>query len=285
MLNAEVLKQLARYKIDHTEGFLSNYEGERKSNQKGQSQEFSDFRPYYLGDDIRLIDWNAYARTDEYYVKVYEEEREARITIVLDHSASMGFSESKRKLAENLVFIFAYVGLSSGDSVRLVTRSEKGQVIASPFYRGLHQYAFFQKTLDVLKWQGTDGFEFLTKEVQFTKGVTIWISDFLYDHMSEIHGQLKYKKQHVLGIQTLTEEILSPTYEGMLDLYDCESQEKIEVHCTPSALKAYHESLASHLEHVEHLFSKYGDRYLLLNVEMHDAAQVLQKLLTHSILR
>ncbi|MDE7268316.1 MAG: DUF58 domain-containing protein, partial [Lachnospiraceae bacterium] len=68
-----------------------NLTGNRKSMQKGSSMEFSDFREYMPGDDIRRIDWNAYGRLDRLYVKEYMEEKEAVVSILLDTSASMDY--------------------------------------------------------------------------------------------------------------------------------------------------------------------------------------------------
>lgn len=285
MLTNEVYKQLSKYRIDGAEGFLSNYEGARKSRQKGQSQEFSDFRPYYPGDDIRLIDWNVYARTDQYYIKLYEEEREARITIILDHSGSMGQEEHKRKMAENLMLMLSYVGLASGDGVRVITQNKEGKFSASSFYKGIHQFHDFKHIISQLEWNGAMRYEELTKEINFSKGITIWISDFLYEGFERIHQQLKFHQQHVLVLQVLSNETLSPSYEGMLELVDVESNEMMEVHCTQATMDAYHERLNQYLEGIQQLTSKAGGRYLLVNVDTKSESHILQQLIMHKLLR
>lgn len=284
MLNKAVLHQLMQYKIDGTEGFLSHYEGERKSRQKGQSQEFSDFRPYNPGDDIRLIDWNAYARTDQYYVKLYEEEREARITIVLDHSASVGYMEKKKSLSETLTMILSYVGLASGDSVRLVTYDGR-RFIATEYLKGLSQHHRIQQCLDQLKWSFEIPFSQLTKDIGFTKGVTLWISDFLFENFDKIHQNFRLYKQHVLGVQVLSNETLSPSYEGMLELEDSENKNTIEVHCNKEMMMTYHEALKKHQEGIRKLLMASGHRLVVLNVDADEEKHILQKLLVNNILR
>lgn len=285
MLNNEIYKQLSKYKIDGAEGFLSNYEGARKSRQKGQSQEFSDFRPYYPGDDIRLIDWNVYARTEQYHIKLYEEEREARITIILDHSGSMGQEEKKKQMAENLTLMLAYVGLASGDGVRLVTQNSEGQFCASHFYKGIHQFHEYKKTVNQLSWDREIQFDSLTKEMTFHKGITIWISDFLFEGFDTMHQQFKFHQQHLLAIQVLSKETLAPAYDGMLELVDVETKTGMEVHCTEKTLALYHERLNNYLEGIQQLTSKAGDRYLLVDVDEEGETHLLQKLITHNILR
>ncbi len=285
MLNKAVLQQLMQYKIDGAEGFLSNYEGERKSRQKGQSQEFSDFRPYNPGDDIRLIDWNAYARTDQYYVKLYEEEREARITIVLDHSASMGLLEKKRKLSEELVLIISYVALAAGDSVRIITQGHESIFVETEYIKGLSQYYRVQQTLDKIEWVSEINFETLAKETSFTKGITVWISDLLFENFEGVHQHFRMMKQHVLALQVLSDETMDPEYEGMLELEDVESGALVEVHCTKRMMESYHEALKSHQDRIQHLLTGAGHRHVVLNVDSDEEKHVLQKLLVHNILR
>lgn len=285
MLNKEVLKQLTAYKLDGTEGFLSNYEGERKSRQKGQSQEFSDFRPYVAGDDIRLIDWNVYGRTDAYQIKLFEEEREARVTIVLDHSGSMGHEKAKVTMAKKLTLMLGYVALATGDGVRLLTWREDSGFIASNFFKGLGQYYDLQRLVEAIDWSSNPNFESLFQTVNFTKGVTVWISDLLYEGFEGIHKQAKYHRQHLLMLHVLSDETLAPTIEGMYELEDSESGDLLEVKCNQTVLEAYHQAMIGHVETIQQLLSKNGDRYVLLNVDKEEEHHVLKKLLAHSILR
>ncbi|MBN2898676.1 MAG: DUF58 domain-containing protein [Clostridia bacterium] len=284
-LNGEILKQLSQYKLDGAEGFLSYYEGERKSRNKGRSQEFSDYRPYDLGDDIRMIDWNAYGRTDQYYVKLYEEERESRITIVLDHSGSMAFSEKQKEYAEMLVAMFAYVGLAAGDSVRLIVQKESGVYSETDFCKGIDKQHHFYQMMEGLEWRGEMDFESLTQKIRFARGITVWISDFLYESVEAAHRYLTLAKQHVIGVQLLTKETLSPDMHGAYEFENIESRDVLSMDVTPAVLRAYHAALCGHLEAVEHTMVASGGRYVLINVDEEDGAQVLAKLLLHRILR
>lgn len=284
-LNDEIFKQLSHYKIDGSEGFLSNYEGERKSRQKGQSQEFSDFRPYYVGDDIRMIDWNAYARTDQHYVKMYEEERETRITIILDHSASMGIHGSKPEFAKTLVMIFAYVGLSAGDSVRLITQDTEGKFRSSDYYKGVDKQHRIRQILDRKTWQGVFDINAVNRDVTFTKGITILISDFLYEGVDCLHRHLKFSKQHVIALQVLTAETLEPDIQGPSALQNIESDDVLELNVTAEVMQTYKETLNAHLEAIEAIMASAGDRYVMLNANKDNGAQLLHKLLLHHVLR
>ena len=118
MLDAKFYDSLRGLRLAVGHKSSMNLSGNRKSVQKGTSAEFSDFREYLPGDDIRRIDWNAYGRLDRLYVKEYMEEKEALISILIDTSASMDYGTRKKSvLACDLAAAFAYMGLNSMDRV------------------------------------------------------------------------------------------------------------------------------------------------------------------------
>ena len=86
--------------------------GSRRSRQTGSSAEFSDYREYIPGDDIRRLDWNAYARFDKLFLKLFMEEQESQVTILLDASASM---EAKWASARSAAEAVGYLALTGGD--------------------------------------------------------------------------------------------------------------------------------------------------------------------------
>ena len=91
MLDAAFFDRLSRLRLAMGNKSSLNRTGNRKSMQKGSSTEFSDFREYMPGDDIRRIDWNAYGRLDRLFVKEYMEEKESIVSILIDTSASMDY--------------------------------------------------------------------------------------------------------------------------------------------------------------------------------------------------
>ena len=91
ILDAGFFDTLSRLRIAMGHKSSMNLTGNRKSMQKGSSTEFSDFREYMPGDDIRRIDWNAYGRLDRFYVKEYMEEKEAVVSVLIDTSSSMNY--------------------------------------------------------------------------------------------------------------------------------------------------------------------------------------------------
>ena len=112
MLDAGIYEQLSRLVIAMKQKSSQNMAGNRRSVQKGTSAEFSDFREYMPGDDLRRLDWNVYARSERMYIREYFEEKEAVVSVILDTSASMHYGKkSKAELAQDLCAVIAFLTL------------------------------------------------------------------------------------------------------------------------------------------------------------------------------
>ena len=109
--------------------------GLRRSRALGSSVEFSDFREYAPGDDLRRVDWNAYARFDRLFLKLFMEEQETTVHILLDCSASMDFGEpSKWEMAQGLAQLLCYMAIRGGDRAVIIALGE--EIIASEVFSG-----------------------------------------------------------------------------------------------------------------------------------------------------
>ena len=116
MLDAGIYEQLSRLVIAMKQKSSQNMAGNRRSVQKGTSAEFSDFREYMPGDDLRRLDWNVYARSERMYIREYFEEKEAVVSVILDTSASMHYGKkSKAELAQDLCAVIAFLTLHHMD--------------------------------------------------------------------------------------------------------------------------------------------------------------------------
>src|SRR5688572_11583847 len=118
LLSPPLLKKLDALNLDARRAFTGSSKGEKRSTRRGSSVEFADFRAYNLGDDIRRIDWNAYGRFEKLYLKMFLEEEDLDITILVDGSLSMGFgSPTKLRAASEIAAAIGYVGLQNFDRV------------------------------------------------------------------------------------------------------------------------------------------------------------------------
>ena len=96
VITKDFLSQLDQFAIKMESVLINGYSGARKSRAKGMSLEFSDFRPYSLGDDLRRIDWNSYGRFDKLFLKLFMEEKQGNVNIFLDNSMSMDDGEIRK---------------------------------------------------------------------------------------------------------------------------------------------------------------------------------------------
>ena len=120
MLDGKFYDTLSRLQLQmwHKSSLVTS--GNRKSVQKGTSSEFFDFREYMPGDDLRRMDWNAYARLDKLYIREYMEEKAAVVSVLVDTSASMDYgAHSKAELAKDLAGAVGFLALNNMDRLIL----------------------------------------------------------------------------------------------------------------------------------------------------------------------
>ena len=135
MIPKELFKKIRRLEI-RTKGLVNNvFGGEYHSAFKGRGMEFAEVRPYQIGDDIRNIDWNVSARTGETYVKVFEEEREQTLMLLVDISGSGEFGshrQFKREVAAEVCALIAFSAIKNNDKVGLLLFSDQVELFVPP---------------------------------------------------------------------------------------------------------------------------------------------------------
>src|SRR3989338_7101618 len=169
MIKTDFLDQLDRFHLVVKKRVTSNYTGPRRSIATGRGLTFKDHRMYAPGDDIRLIDWKVFARTDDLYIKTFEEERNLTAHIIMDASASIGFGKpiSKFDYAAMIGVGFGYVAMRENEKFQFSTFSESLDVFQPR--RGMSQLASMVFYLNQIKTQGYS--KFLDAMVQYKKVV------------------------------------------------------------------------------------------------------------------
>ena len=197
--------------------------GQRKSSARGSSLEFSDFREYSAGDDIRRVDWNSFARSDKIYTKTYFEEKQLTINIFLDTSKSLNIDEEKGYYAKLVCASIAYIALKNNDKVNIYAFGDglKEQKLNNISHNAFAKVVGF---LDMLEFNGESSLKKTVDGSQITKGKAVIISDmFLQDDVHLAVRALRFKKQDVTMVQVLSKEEENPTELGGLRLTDCET--------------------------------------------------------------
>lgn len=256
--------------------------GNRKSTAKGNSVEFSDFREYMLGDDIRRIDWNAYGRMDKLFVKLFMEEKEGLFHIMLDCSKSMEYGEKKKSvLARRIAAALSYLILNQLDRVYLTTIKEN-EVRSGKGMTGRQSFQKILMELERVTFEGkTDLKKGILSKSYPSKGVVIIISDFFdqkTEQLEEMVKYLTYKKQEVVMIQTLAMEEVNPELEGTLRMIDLETRQEERITMNQKVLKQYEKTLQRFQHNLEQTAKKYQAQYLCMTTE-----DPLEKLLLEGI--
>ena len=209
---------------------LSQGEGGRRSAEKGRSAEFSGYREYIPGDDMRYVDWNAYARFDKLFIKEYMEEREGRVSIFLDTSKSMDFGQKlKSTLMAELCQAIAYIAGTGRDSVYVTDLAEPGATLRVPKGRqGVPVLAGWLKRKPVAG--RIDLATSLRYAIKGRGGVAYVISDLMDENFlanqDEIQKLFLYHSMKVTFLHVLSKEELEIDDIGAYQLIDSEDDTK-----------------------------------------------------------
>jgi len=253
--SSEFLAQLERLSLASRRAFRGRVKGERRSPRKGQSVEFSDYRAYGIGDDLRYVDWNIYGRLDRLHVKLFVDEEDLCLHLLVDASKSMDFGRpTKLRYAARLASAVGFVGLVNHERVGVGVLREKVSE-GWPPTRGRNQFGALVDFLAGLRPggstslnQGLANYAMRARE----PGLAVLVSDLLdpAGFESGIRTLLE-RRFEVHLVHVLAAEELHPTLAGDLRLHDSETGEMREITADGDTLKDYRERLGRFLERVE----------------------------------
>ena len=199
MLTKELLKQVKQIEI-RTRGLVNEvFSGEYHSVFKGRGMEFSEVREYQVGDDIRSIDWNVSARFGHPFVKIFEEERELTVMLIVDMSGSLVFGsvdKTKQQIAAELSAILAFSALKNNDKVGLILFTDRIEKFISPKKGKSHSLRIIREVLS-FEPQGNntnirEALEYFNHTIK-KKAIAFVISDFMdegYEKILRIVGKI-----------------------------------------------------------------------------------------------
>lgn len=269
LLTPEVLSGLANLELiarAAVEGFLT---GLHRSPHFGFSQEFKEYRAYVEGDDPRFVDWNVFARTERTYIRRFEGETNTRLMILLDASASMGYSSgkvSKLQYAKYLAAALAYLASRQHDPVGLVVFDEKIRSYRPPQSRVGSLQSLIHTIDQVTPGNGTDlsnSFQSFREHLT-RRGLVAVISDLYCDPvaMSRAVQPLAHHGHDIMILQVLDRQELKPEFRESLMLEDMETKEAFNV--DPKYLETeYAERLQEHLDGLRQAANSVGAQQFL----------------------
>ena len=262
MIPREILKQVRLLEIT-TRGLVNDvFSGEYHSVFKGRGMSFAEVREYGYGDDIRGIDWNVTARTGSPHVKVFEEERELTLMLVVDVSASAHFgtrSRMKSELAAELCGVLAFSAIKNNDKVGLIQFSDRIERFVPPRKGRRHALRVLRELLyHPVEGTGTDiagALEYLAR-VTRRRAVTFLVSDFLAEGYEKALSVAARRHDLVaVRVGDVREAEIPPM--GFVEFEDPETGERVVVNTSGRAFQdRYGEGRAAARERVDELFRR-----------------------------
>lgn len=267
LLTPQLLAQLERLELVSRKIFRGRMKGERKSTRKGQSVEFSDFRNYVPGDDLRFIDWNLFARLDRLYLKLFLEEEDLHFYALIDASRSMSFGDpTKLAFAKQLAAALGFIGLCRADRVKIEalggSRTNPGPAIRgrASLWRMLEYLDKIEPDQNVTLAQGMKDFALCNSG----KGIVVILTDLM--DKSGYEAALKFllaRQMDVYVIHILAPEELDPELQGDLKLVDAEDGDIAEITVSRPLIDRYKRTLAAFIEGAREFCTRRGMTYLM----------------------
>src|SRR5579862_1349470 len=240
--------------------------GERRSKRRGQSVEFADYRNYVIGDDLRFIDWNIYARLERLFLKLFLEEEDLSLYILLDISKSCDYGTPNKSLyIKKVAAALGYIGLVNYNRVHISAMAD-GIVAETGALRGRRRVSQMIEFVDKLKPAGPSHLADACKKFALQhrqKGVCVVLSDF-FDKGGYENG-LRYVaggKYDLFCVQCLAPQEIEPDLQGDLKLRDIEDDDLAEVSITQPLLKQYKANLNAYCLSLKDYITRRGGTYL-----------------------
>ncbi len=249
LLDAEFLARLEQLELVTKKIFLGKMKGERRSKRKGQSVEFADYRNYVIGDDLRFLDWNLFARLDRLFIRLFMEEEDLHFYVLIDNSLSMSFgSPSKLRYASQVAAALGFIGLINMD--RVVVEAFNDRITQTlPPLRGRSSIWRLMDFLQQLEPSGPSDLRRALRTFSLRssgKGIVVVLSDFVdKDGFEDALRYLIARQMDIYVIQVLAQEEIDPEIVGDLKLVDAEDGDVAEITVSGPLLKRYKQNLAA----------------------------------------
>ncbi len=227
----ELLKKVRKIEIK-AKGLSQNiFAGEYHSAFKGRGMTFSEVREYHYGDDVRDIDWNVTARYNKPYVKVYEEERELTVMLMVDLSGSKDFGAAgvaKREMMAEIAATLAFSAIQNNDKVGVILFTDKIEKFIPPKKGRKHILLIIQQLLSFEpENRGTDinhALEYMTSALK-KRCTTFLVSDFIDSHDYYKSMSIAHHKHDLIAIQVYDKREAQLPDVGLMQVLDAETGE------------------------------------------------------------
>lgn len=293
LLDEEFIRKIQGLELVSRKIVSGKMKGERRSKRRGHSSEFADYRPYVSGDDLRHLDWNIYGRLDRLFLKLFQEEEDLWVNILLDRSPSMRFGQpDKFEYAKRIAAALAYIGLHHYDRVRVGAFSERMVPVFAPA-RGRRYIGRLFEALERLEPEEGAGTDLARGSREFAlerrlRGVVVFISDFFDRRGFEAALRYLYSggvQSEVFVLQVLAPEEIEPPLQGDLKLVDAEDGVEAEVSISGALLRSYRRNLEAFRSEIKEFASRRGLHYAFTSTAVPFDRLILDYLRRRGLLR
>lgn len=269
MIELDFLDELDRFQLALKKNSTEIRQGEQQSSSTGQGMIFEDHKKYVPGDDIRKMDWNVYGRTEELFIKRFEEEKSVTVHVLVDRSSSMDYGNvNKYEFASKIGLAIAYMVSNTNDRFRFSVFSETVTDISSG--RRNANMGELVETLNQLRKTPESRVERCLTEyagrIQ-NKSAVVVISDFLTDIEGIEEGVERLRDTDLVLVNTLDATELDPDFDGDAILKDPESDSTLRTYLSRKTKNSYKDRLQQHLSQVEHIADKNDAHFVQLSTQ------------------
>lgn len=246
METKELLKKIRHLEIKAKGLTRHIFSGEYQSAFKGRGMTFSEVRDYHFGDEVRTIDWNVTARFNEPYVKVFDEERELTVMLIIDVSGSEDFGtqeKTKKDLALEIAAILSFSAITNNDKVGAIFVSDKVERYIAPGKGRKHALVILRELIE-LKPESTgtninEGLKFF-RNTQKKRGIAFVISDFVDDNDYMEGLKVSRKKHDMIALRLYDQSESELPNIGIIQLFNAETGETTWVNSSSQTAKQMH---------------------------------------------
>ena len=278
----EILRKVRELEIKSKKITTHLFTGEYHSAFKGKGMSFREVREYYAGDDVRFIDWNVSARFSHPFTKVFEEERELTVMLLIDTSASNIFgtvARQKKELITEMAAVLTFSAVSNNDKVGVIFFSDKMEKFIAPKKGRLHALYIVRELLTVEpKGKGThmdDAIKFFSRSVK-QRSIAFLLSDFLttgYDDDLKVIGN----KHDVIGIRVYDKMDMQLPDAGLLQVQEAENGKTKWIDSSDAIVRYnYQQHFMQQSEVCKNYFRKAGAELLHVRTD-EDYVKILQQ--------
>ncbi len=266
------LRQLERLLLLLRSPVRGGLKGGRRSVKRGQSVEFADYRDYALGDDLRQLDWNVYARLEKLFVKLFVEEEDVTITILIDTSASMASGRPAKLLfAKRAAAALGYIGLASEDRVAISALGGRTSRRQTPLRGSGRVFRLLSNLSSIQPAAGPTDLVASARHAAAQlhgRGVVVLLSDLLDPAADRVIRELAATRSELILLHILSPDELDPQLEGDLRLVDTETGEGVDITADLPTLDAYRSRLATWKESLADLAARRRASYVDLSSDV-----------------